>query len=82
MKYVSWTCWSNGTEAIITPVNPPMMNTTTKPSTQSKGTVSRGRPSHRVAIQQKIWIPLGMAIIMLAAVKKLSPSCGRPVANM
>jgi hypothetical protein len=27
-------------------------------------------------------MPLGMAIIMLAAVKKLSPSCGRPVANM
>ena len=29
-----------------------------------------------VAIQQKICTPLGIAIIMLAAVKKLSPSCG------
>ena len=27
-------------------------------------------------------MPLGMAIIMLEAVKKLAPSLGRPVANM
>ena len=35
-----------------------------------------------VAIQQKICTPLGIAIIMLAAVKKLSPICGIGVANM
>ena len=40
------------------------------------------RPLHIVAIQQKICMPLGIAIIMLAAVKKLLPSCGSPVANM
>ena len=39
-------------------------------------------PVQSVAIQQKIWTPLGIAIIMLAAVKKLLPSSGRPVANM
>ena len=33
--------------------------------------MSRGRPAHMVAIQQKICTPLGIAIIMLAAVKKL-----------
>ena len=33
-------------------------------------------------IQQKIWIPLGIAIIMLAALKKLRPSKGMGVANM
>ena len=44
--------------------------------------MNRGRPAQIVAIQQKIWTPLGIAIIMLAALKKLSPSAGRPVANM
>ena len=39
-------------------------------------------PFHRVASQQKNWMPVGMTIIMLAAVKKLMLSCGRPVANM
>jgi hypothetical protein len=35
-----------------------------------------------VAIQQKICTPVGIAIIMLMALKKLSLSCGIPVANM
>ncbi len=53
-----------------------------KPSTQTIGTLSDTRPPHIVTIQQKIWMPLGIAIIMLAAVKKLSPIIGMPVANM
>ena len=39
-------------------------------------------PVHSVAIQQKICTADGIAIIMLAAVKKLLPSSGRLVANM
>jgi hypothetical protein len=35
-----------------------------------------------VAIQPKICSDVGTTIMMLAAVKKLWPSCGRPVANM
>ena len=35
-----------------------------------------------MASQQKICTPLGMAIIMLAAVKKLSASTGMPMVNM
>ena len=35
-----------------------------------------------VAIQQKICSAVGITIMMLAAVKKLCPSCGSPVANM
>ena len=49
---------------------------------QQRRARSAAGPAQSVAIQQKIWMPVGMAIIMLAAVKKLSPSCGRPVANM
>ena len=55
----------------MTPVRPPSTKMTKKPSTNSSGVSKRGRPSQSVAIQQKIWTPLGMAIIMLAAVKKL-----------
>ncbi len=45
------------------------------------------RPPHRlaihsVAIQQKICTPFGTAMSILEAVKKLAPSCGRPVVNM
>ena len=40
------------------------------------------RPDQVVAIQQKICTPLGMAIAVLAAVKKLCPSWGNGVANM
>ena len=48
----------------------------------SMGTRSTGRPSHRVAIQAKTWIPVGMAMAALAAEKKPSDSSGSPVANM
>ena len=52
------------------------------PQTKRSGTRSLGRPVQSVMIQQKICIPLGIAIIMLAALKKLRPSNGIGVANM
>lgn len=66
----------------MTPVSPPITKVKMKPSTKSSGVAKIGRPPQIVAIQQKIWMPLGMAIIIEEAVKKLSPSCGRPVANI
>ena len=45
-----------------------------KPRTNSSGTRSTGRPRQSVAIQQKICTPVGIAIIMLAAVKNPLPS--------
>ena len=53
-----------------------------KASEKSIGVAKLTRPRHRVAIQQKICTAPGMAIIMLAAVKKLLPSSGIWVANM
>ena len=35
-----------------------------------------------VASQAKIWMPLGIAIAMLAAAKNVIVSCGSPTANM
>ena len=50
--------------------------------TNSSGVLKTGRPPQMVAIQQKIWMPEGMTIIIVAAVKKLSPIAGSPAANM
>ena len=66
----------------MTPVSPPRTKMKMKPRTNRSGVLSLRRPSQSVASQQKICSPLGTAIIMLAAVKKLLPSCGRPVMNM
>ena len=57
-----------GTDATITPVRPPMVKVTMKPTTYSIGTAKRGRPSHIVASQQKICSPVGIDTDMLAAV--------------
>ena len=66
----------------MTPVRPPSTKMKMKPKTKCMAAVMRRRPVHKVASQQKIWTPLVIAIIMLAAVKYASPICGRPVANM
>ena len=69
--------------ASITPVRPPMMKIEEEAEDPQHRRLERaGVRDHIVAIQQKICMPVGIAIMMLAAVKKLSPSCGRPVANM
>ena len=52
------------------------------PRMKSIGVAKRGRPLQMVASQQKICTPVGIAIIVLVAVKKLAASCGIPVANM
>ena len=61
---------SNGTEATITPVIPPMTKMTMKPMTNRNGVLKIGRPAHIVASQQKICSPAGTAIAMLEAVKE------------
>ena len=48
----------------------------------SIGTRSTGLPSQSVAIQAKTWMPIGIAMAVLAAEKKESDMSGRPVVNM
>lgn len=60
---------SNEEFARITPVNPPMVNRKTKPKAQySEGSVFNLEP-WIVASHLKILIPVGTAIIIVAAVK-------------
>ena len=51
------------------PVNPPMVNKIRNPSVNKRGTLIRNTPPQSVAIQEKILIPVGTAIIIVAAVK-------------
>src|SRR6185503_9729504 len=81
-KYVSVTCQSNGTAAVITPLMPPMTNWKMNARANNIGVESTTRPYHIVASHPKIVTALGIETVMLAAPKKLIESCGSPVANM
>src|SRR5690606_5104081 len=79
---VSWTARLKGIDATITPVMPPRIKTKKKPNMYSSGDAIVGLDPHSVAIQLKIAIPLGMAMLMLATSKRLRLSHGNPVANI
>ena len=71
-----------GTTASDTPESPPITNIAMKPTAKSIAVVMRRRPPIIVAIQLKIFTPVGMAMSMLVAEKiafSVSPS---PTANM
>ena len=55
--------------ANITPVTPPTVKRKIKPSANSMGVFKLIEPPHIVAIQLNIVIPVGTAIIIVAAVK-------------
>lgn len=49
--------------------NPPIVNKDINPIVNIKGVVNLKLPPYKVAIQEKILIPVGTAIIIVAAVK-------------
>jgi hypothetical protein len=53
----------------ITPVNPPIVNNAKKPIAKINGVVNLKLPQYKVANQEKILIPVGTAITIVAAVK-------------
>jgi hypothetical protein len=55
--------------AKIIPVRPPMVNRKMKPRANNIGVANRIVPPKRVANQEKILIPVGTAMIIVAAVK-------------
>jgi hypothetical protein len=61
-----------------TPVKPPIVNKTKKPPTQYIGVFNLILPPHKVAIQLKIFMPVGTAIIIVAAVKYARVSTSIP----
>jgi len=55
--------------ANIVPDIPPITNSNIKPQANKTGTLKTSRPPHIVATQPKTFIPVGTAIIRVAAVK-------------
>ncbi len=53
-----------------------------KPIAQSMGVLKLSEPPHIVAIHEKILIPVGTAITIVAAVKYILVFTERPVVNM
>jgi hypothetical protein len=62
----------------IIPVNPPNVNKKMKPFANNIGVVSTILPPNIVAIQLKILIPVGTAIIIVADVKYARVSTSNP----
>ncbi|MNN28743.1 hypothetical protein D3C81_1423220 [compost metagenome] len=52
-----------------TPVTPPRVNRKMKPIAHSMGVLKVMEPPHMVAIQLKIFTPVGTAMIIVAATK-------------
>ena len=73
---------SIGAIARIRPVKPPIVNTKMKPTANSIGVSKVIEPCHMVAIQLKIFTPVGTAISIVAYMKNSCPVTGMPVVNM
>lgn len=63
------------------PVSPPIVNRNKNPITKHIGVVNLILPPYIVASQLKIFIPVGTAIIMVAAVKYALVSTSIPTVN-
>jgi len=66
----------------IIPVRPPKVKRKIKPLAKSIGVVSTISPPNIVAIQLNIFIPVGTAIIIVAAVKYALVSTSKPTVYM
>jgi len=64
--------------AKTTPLNPPIVNITTKPNANNIDGVKCNDPPYVVANQLNILIPVGTAIIKVAAVKYALVSTSKP----
>ncbi len=73
---------SMGAIAQIKPVKPPIVNTKIKPMDHNIGVSKVIEPFHIVAIQLKIFTPVGTAINIVAYMKNNWPVTGIPVANI
>ena len=82
MKYVSEAAMSIGTEARKMPESPPSTNIEMKPSANSIGVRKWSFPSHIVASQEKILIPVGTAMIIDVTIIGTRSHGAMPATNM
>jgi hypothetical protein len=63
-------------------INPPIVNKAMNPNEKIKGVVNLTDPPYKVANQLNIFIPVGTAITIVAAVKYALVSTSKPTAYM
>ena len=81
-KYV-WFMWmSTGTAPSMTPERPPITNMERKPSANSIGVLKCSFPSHIVASQLKILMPVGTAISSVVIIIGTRSHEAMPLTNM
>src|SRR5213593_5153516 len=81
-KYVSESCTSTGTEPRNTPEMPPIVKTTMKAIAKSMGVLKRSEQPQMVPSQEKIFTPVGTAMSMVDAMKKIWRASSMPATNM
>src|SRR3954454_217769 len=81
-KYVSVSCQSAGKMARITPEMTPITNRAGSAAANISGVLYAIEPRQRVAIQLKILMPVGTAIVNDDSMKKASTTVAVGVANM
>jgi len=64
------------------PVKPPIVNKKRNPKANNILVLNLILPPHKVAIQLKIFTPVGIAIIIVAAVKYALESTSKPTVNI
>ncbi len=82
VKNVSWKAISSDALASTTPLNPPKVNINTKPNANNNEGIKCKEPPKQVANQENILIPVGTAIIRVAAVKYALVSTSSPTVYM
>src|SRR5437762_1614844 len=81
-KYVSESCTSTGTEPRKTPEMPPIVNTTMNAIAKSIAVRKRRAPPQSVPSQEKIFTPVGTAMSIVDAMKKICSAGSMPATNM
>ena len=79
---MSCCCASDGAEACITPLNPPIMNIAMNPTAKSIGVFTSIEPFHMVAIQLNIFTPVGTAMAMVVSANTELATGPRPTVNI
>ena len=66
----------------MSPEKPPKVNRNRKASANSIGVSKESEPLQSVAVQLKIFTPVGTAMIIVVSMKKSCPPNGMPTVNM
>ena len=66
----------------MTPDRPPIMNIAMNPTAKYSGVLNRSDPPHMVAIQLKIFTPVGIAISIVVTENTVFAIGPRPTENM